>query len=534
MKGTKNLLRAAGTIALTVFVAGATFGPQDRTLARDGDARGGPGKTVQAGRGERAEALSRTMDREISKGNLRLVLVQTEDGGARVHERYDVYVKGLKVWGAQLLRHRLNGEVYLVNGEIHDAGDIDVEPTVPVASAEQLARTGLDDPAFALAGTPELLIYPAPDGYHPAFKIAYAKFGSRIATFVDARTGAILFRCEELRTATTAVGTGTGTLGDTKKMSTTLDNDTYYAVDQMRPAQITTGDIRHATSGTIYYAVDEDNSWTSDGSVVDGHAYMGWVYDYYYLVHERKGMDDKNRELLLCVHLGTNYQNAYFDPSNKYMFFGDGNPSTSYPYTTALDVVAHEFTHGVTDETSQLIYASESGALNEGFSDIMASACEFYQQPAGSGYLMAEWWVGEDCSKGFHPMRSLANPSGIGVWGGTYPDHYSKRWILPVNAGNDWGGVHINCTIASHWFYLLSAGGTNRTSGIAVDGIGLSKAERIAYRAWVHYLTPAATFRSARGASLQAARDLYGSDSVEYAATARAWNAVGVISDSKD
>lgn len=527
MKRSKKTKLAVGTLFLMILMLSAGFGQEGRTSARDGDARGGPGSSIQAARGERAASLSRYMDREISSGNLRLALTQAENGGARVHERYDVYIKGLKVWGAQLLRHRLNGDVYLVNGEVHDAVDIDVAPMVAPGPAEQMALASLVDPAYRLEGAAELMIYPAADGYRLAYKVAAAKFGSRIVTFIDAKTGAALFRYEELRSST-AVGTGTGTLGDTKKMSTWLENNTYYAVDQMRPARITTADIRHAESGTLYYVTDEDNNWTADGTVVDGHAYMGWTYDYYYLVHERKGMDDANRELLLCVHLGNNYQNAYFDPSNKFMFFGDGNPATSYPYTTALDVVAHEYSHGVTDATSELIYAAESGALNEAFSDIMAASVEFYHQPQGSGFRMAEWWMGEDCSRDFRPMRSLSNPASLAVWGGRYPDHYSKRWILPVNEGNDWGGVHINCTIASHWFFLLSAGGTNRTSGTAVDGIGVSKAERIAYRAWVYYLHPSSNFKGARTATLQAAADIYGSGSAEYAATARAWSAVGV------
>ncbi len=527
MKGMTKTKLAVGTLVLTVFMFSAGFGQEGRTAARDGDARGGPGRTVEATRGGRAASLSRYMDREISRGNLRLALTQSEDGGARVHERYDVYASGLKIWGAQILRHRVNGEVYLINGELHSAVDVDVTPALAAGPAEQMALTGLADPAFRLAGTAELMIYPAAEGYRLAYKVVCARFGSRIVSFVDAKTGGILFRFEDLRTST-AVGTGTGILGDTKKLSTTFEENKYYAVDQMRPARITTGDIRHAESGTIFYVTDEDNSWTGDGSVVDGHAHMGWTYDYYYLVHGRKGMDDNNRELLLCVHLGNNYQNAYFDPSSKYMFFGDGDPSASYPYTTALDVVAHEFTHGVTDATSNLIYAAESGALNEAFSDIMASSCEFYHQSSGSGYRLAEWWVGEDCSKGFRPMRSLSNPAGIAVWGGRYPDHYSKRWVLPVNAGNDWGGVHINCTIASHWYFLLAAGGTNRTSGMAVDGIGISKAEKIAYRAWVHYLHPSSNFKNARTATLQAAADLYGSGSPEAVATARAWSAVGV------
>ncbi len=364
MNGTMKAKMAVGALVLMVLTFSAGSGQDGRTTARDGDPQGGPGRSVQATRGERAQALSRYMDREISKGNLRLALIQSEDNGARVHERYDVFAKGLQVWGAQLLRHRLNGEVYLVNGELHSAIDVDITPTITQGQAEQLARTGLTDPTFRIAGTAELMIFPAADGYHPAYRISHAKFGSRIVTFVDAKNGGILFRYEELQTSA-AIGTGTGTLGDTKKLSTTFEDNTYYAIDLMRPAQITTGDIRHAESGSIYYVTDDDNSWTSDGTVVDGHAYLGWTYDYFYLVHGRKGQDDKNRALLLCVHLGNNYQNAYFDPSNKYMFFGDGNPATNYPFTTALDIVAHEFTHGVTDATSKLIYASESGALNE-------------------------------------------------------------------------------------------------------------------------------------------------------------------------
>ncbi len=527
MKGSTKTKRAVGTLFLTVLMVAASFGQEGKTPAREGDGRGGPGRMVGEARAERAASLSRFMDREISKGNLRLALAQTEDNGARVHERYNVYAKGLRVWGAQLLRHRLNGDVYLVNGEVHAAVDIDVTPMIAAGPAEQMALTGLADPAYQLVGAAELMIYPAADGYHLVYKVVHGKLGSRVATFIDAKNSAILFRYEEIQTST-AVGTGTGTLGDTKKLSTTFENNTYYAVDQMRPARITTADCRHGNGATVYYIIDEDNIWTSDGTVVDGHAYLGWTYDYFYLVHGRKGMDDRNRELVLSVHFGTNYENAQFDSSTKWMYFGDGNPATHYPYTTALDVVAHEFTHGVTDATSELIYAAESGALNEAFSDIMGASVEFYHQSQGSGFLMADWVMGEDCSRTFKPMRNLANPAGIAVWGGKYPDHYSKKWILPVDMNNDLGGVHINCTIASHWYFLLSAGGTNRTSGIAVDGIGLEKASKIAYRAWVYYLHPSSNFKSARTASLQAAADLYGSDSPERAATARAWSAVGV------
>jgi len=132
---------------------------------------------------------------------------------------------------------------------------------------------------------------------------------------------------------------------------------------------------------------------------------------------------------------------------------------------------------------------------------------------------------GEDIEKDFQPGRSLADPSSVRVWVGyNYPDHYSKRYV----GSADYGGVHINCTIPSHWYYLLAHGGTNKTSGISVTGIGLSKAEKIAYRTWVHYLHPTSNFKGARAASFQAASDIYGSGSTEAQTVLQAWTAVGV------
>ncbi len=128
----------------------------------------------------------------------------------------------------------------------------------------------------------------------------------------------------------------------------------------------------------------------------------------------------------------------------------------------ALDIVAHELTHGVTDYTSSLIYQNESGALNEAFSDIMGTSVEFYFQQPGSGNLRADYLIGEDV---FRPggIRSMADPQAYGD-----PDHYSRRFTGTA----DNGGVHINSGIPNQAFYLAIEGGTNRTSGLSVQGVG--------------------------------------------------------------
>jgi len=96
---------------------------------------------------------------------------------------------------------------------------------------------------------------------------------------------------------------------------------------------------------------------------------------------------------------------------------------------------------------------------------------------------------------------------------------------------DDWGGVHTNCTIATHAFYLAIEGGTNRTSGLAVQGVGSANRERIEkafYRGFSFMIPSGATFSQARAATIQAAHELYGAGSAAVTAITQAWTAVGV------
>jgi thermolysin len=222
--------------------------------------------------------------------------------------------------------------------------------------------------------------------------------------------------------------------------------------------------------------------------------------------------------------VGTFINNAFYC-CDGLLVYGNGDGRVFTFLAGGFDVVAHEWTHGVTDFTSRLIYQDESGALNEAFSDIMAAAMEFYYQPTGSGRDQADWLIAEDVvllSPGF--LRSLNNP----VAGGE-PDHYSLRQF--IGTSTDDGGVHFNLTIATHAFYLAVAGGRNRVSGITVPGVGMGnieRMERIFYRAFTMLMAPNSRFSDARHATLQAASDLFGSGSGERTQLEQAWTAVGV------
>jgi thermolysin len=194
----------------------------------------------------------------------------------------------------------------------------------------------------------------------------------------------------------------------------------------------------------------------------------------------------------------------------------------TWNYTSAsLDIVAHELSHGVTEFSSNLIYLNESGALNEAFSDIMSTNVKFFFRPVGNGVQMANYGLGADSISG-GGLRSLENP---GLHGD--PDHYSKR----VTGTADGGGIHTNVCIADQAFYLAVEGGTNRTSGLSVQGVGganRDQIEKVFYRGFTQLMPANATFAVARVVTIQAARDLYGSNSNAERAVTQAWTAVGV------
>jgi bacillolysin len=299
------------------------------------------------------------------------------------------------------------------------------------------------------------------------------------------------------------------------------------------------GEISLVTSDL---ASNTSTTW-SDPVPVDGHAYVGYVYDYYFKRHGRRGLDNNNIAITSIVHpvrrnellsasndvIGLFYINAFYC-CDGVMVFGEGLP---FPFVTqpgrqswnflagALDVVGHELTHGVIDFSSGLIQGNEPGALNEAIADIMGTSIEFFYQPAGTGSMQADYAIGEDV---ITPggLRNMANPAAFGD-----PDHYSRRFTGP----EDDGGVHINSTIVSHAFYLAVEGGTNRTSGLSVQGVGAAnreQMEKVYYRGFMQLLPSNASFAIARQVTIQAARDLYGVGSAPERAVTQAWTAVGV------
>jgi thermolysin len=497
---------------------------------------GGESREDRHGLGARVEGLLR-------RGALSLSRVQQDpDFPGRRHLRFDQRVGGVRVFGAQLVQQvDAGGETLSVSGTIDEGLSLDLRP---VLTSDQAAREAerLSPRGAAALGEPELVVLPRAGGPVLAWTLWVRLDHQLERAFVDARGGGVVHRYCDLRTEA-AVGLGSGVWGDRKKVSADSWSGIFRAEDRLRPPALATYDLRGSPSALAtalstgrldasLLAADVDNDW-ADGAVVDAHAYAGWTYDYYFKRHQRRGLDGLDLAMRSVTHIvprSWGFANAFWDPFSSAMYYGDGDAEFA-AFSGALDVVAHELTHGVTQYTWDGIYEGESGALNEAFSDIMATGAEFFHQPEGAARLHADDFLGEDLPWRFDPprtaVRSMENPSLFcsATIGQCDPDHYSRRY----RGAADNGGVHHNSGIANQAFYLLAEGGANRTSGRRVAGLGSGgreKAERIFYRGFTAYLTPSATFRDARSATGRAARDLYGG--AEAAETAAAWAAVGV------
>ena len=494
---------------------------------------------------------------------LRLLRTETDELGF-VHQRYQQYYQGVKVEHGVMSVHAQGGRLESLGGALErNAVMPSVVPALSEAGALQRAlqtvgarvymwqlpaeeralKTQQANPQASYAPKGELVLvgdYRQPAATRPLvlawkFNIYAQQPISRDLIYVDARSGQVVLR-DAIIKHLNVTGTGTTRYLGQRPIFADQFGGGYRLRESVHGKGVVT---LNALKGNSYAAgvdfVDNDNNWTAaeynnanfDNAALDAHVGAQTTQDYWTTVHGRDSYDNKGSVLTSYVHYddtpgdGVGYENAFWNGS--VMTYGDG--ATRFRPLTALDVCGHEIGHAVCETTAALVYANESGAMNEGFSDIWGACVEYHLDPAKQ-----TWLIGEDIDKVQIALRSMSDPKSLGQ-----PATYKGiNWIpnatTPTSA-NDYGGVHNNSGVLNFWFYLLSAGGTGTNdNGYAYNltGITIAKAEKIAYRTERLYLTPNATYSNARQGSLQAAVDLYGLGSAEVQAVARAWRAAGV------
>lgn len=319
---------------------------------------------------------------------------------------------------------------------------------------------------------------------------------------VDAQTGHVVNTQNKIKhTATT--GLGQGVLGAYKSININqLSTTSFELKDYASPINYFTYGYNETTK-TFSPVKDTDKTFNAADQTpaVDAHYYAKRVFDYYKNTHGRNSYDNLGSKIVSVVHVNTlnttndNRNNAAWIGDK--VIYGDGDNSTFLAPSGALDVVAHELTHAVTEKSVNFTYQGQSGALDESTSDTFA----YFLDP--SDYLIAEdVYTPNIAGDG---LRSLQDPTKYGQ-----PDNMANY----VNTAADYGGVHANSGIP------------NKAAYNTIIALGKAKAEKIYYRGITTYLTSNATFLDAKKAYVQAATDLYGA--ADAALVSQAWDAVGV------
>ena len=481
---------------------------------------------------EEFASLTRIKD---PRNELSLIRIHNDTMG-RHYLRYQQMYQGLPVWPAELtVQINAQHEVDLLNGHyIATPEHIPLEPVIQQSSAEGIA---LDAHSNTSIETSQLVIH-APTGHIPrlAWKIKLAPtLTSSWLVFIDAIHGGVLKQINQVKYEQ-AVGSGVDTLGETRSLDLWESTPgTFYMIDTSKPMYITNSiqtspPDRDEIQGAIIIE-DANNAantnalpplsivssanasvW-SDPDAVSAAYTLSEAYDYFALRHNHENLVPANESLKAIINFGAegSFNNAFWQPDLRILVFGDGDN-----YVASLDIVAHELSHALIDDTARLIYENQSGALNEAFADIFGEAAE------ARTFGVNDWLLGSALDT---PSRNLADPGSINIPGTSrpYPSTMSQ-YVYPddpildtFGRTRDYGGVHINSTIISHAFYLLA------------NSIGIINAERIFYHTLNTQLTSYSQFIDARLGAISSAEILFGANSSQALATANAFTSVGIL-----
>ncbi|MBF4470635.1 M4 family metallopeptidase [Flavobacterium sp. HJJ] len=259
-----------------------------------------------------------------------------------------------------------------------------------------------------------------------------------LEVYIDAQSGDIIYKRSQIEKIMGIADTkysGNRTI-ETQQVSISQ----YKLRDYSRGLGIETFNMNNTGNyaGAIDF-LDNDNNWSTaefnnankDNAALDAHWGAGKEYDYFFQIHNRNSIDNQGFKLKNYVHANlpqinptyfTNNDNAFWD--GQRMTYGDG--TYIFSPLTSMDVVGHEIAHGLCAKTAGLIKEGESGAINEGLSDIWGAMIEYYADPNKQTYL-----IGEEIKIGGGALRSMSNPKTF-----YQPDTYNGTyWYILVHIG---------------------------------------------------------------------------------------------------
>jgi len=360
-------------------------------------------------------------------------------------------IAGRPVFGSQLIFEIQDGATIMsIQGHTLPNANMPLTPAISATQAKQKV-VALVEAGFRSSTTPEerngrrtiqgdaeLVVFagqlfPRKNARPMANRLAYKVRTSEVVWLIDAITNQPLY-AYSLRESANIVNDG-GARSEWGRLSYTTSNINGVPVAGATTNTDTASAVAAIATTAAFYA---------------GHGWLG------------QNGGGSNFVVNTNVALSIGCFNAFYTAFVREAFFCLGAGTS--------DIVGHELTHGVIGFTSDLIYADESGALNESYADIMGNLA--FPDALAAGATVPGWLVGETSSAG--SLRNMAIATSYAA--------YSSRTDLGCAAtdfagsGCDAGGVHTNSAINNRAHVLMSDGGVG-----AMTGMGRSKLRSIAF-----------------------------------------------------
>ncbi len=431
------------------------------------------------------------------KSDYQLSFIRQTEAVKIKHYRYQMKYKDIPIWGYHTMIHHYPNHKNMVTGFVIDGIDKDIPSTVGRLSIEEVwhqlikkAKLSGDEKAQQRE---TIIFIDKHHKAHLAYKISY--FTRADGTFrqpsyvIDANSGEQLKVWDNLKRSRVGTGVGGATnaanpVGPFNYQTTPVGNNfprfnvfVDGATCRMRSnyLQVRMYDANPGSKSFPILMKDEGvggnpgvfafacNNNANDGGtapVNDGQSpnndamfFAQTTLDMLRTIYGFGAPIGKDLPIRIYTHLKRE-DNAFYIPtiySNGLKIsrqqIGLGNGRTQFvPLTQG--VTTHELAHGITENYSQLIYANESGGMNESFSDVIVIA--LYQDLTDLGFgwywnsINRAYNIGQFAMANGQPLRYMNNPALDGV---------------SINSADDYVDgmdVHFSSGVFNRAYYLIS------------------------------------------------------------------------------
>lgn len=496
-----------------------------------------------------------------------------------LHQRYQQYYKNIKIVDATITAHFKNGILTSFNGLIVDSLKLDVNPKLSAEDVIEIAINSSKNHSmgdYEITHKPELVIMSDFKNNENKYVLAYKLIVRNTISslyYIEATSGQIIHHQSLIEASCTYRPNAKSDKNLVLNKNENLDllipynayAQTHYSYIEQIVCDYSSGKY-NLRNGNIeaYYAtgdrtssqplsikiisvnnlvadtwqqVDVNSQNVADPTIptlktsygLDAFWAMQNTYDYFLNTHDRDSYDNFGSKVkgvvamdLVAMEKTTYSLSAAWDIGSNTILYGDAVFSgVAIEPKTTIDITAHEFGHGffINSIGTILEHPSnfETQSLSESFSDIWGACVENFAAPYKN-----IWIIGDDLDPQYW-VRSLEDPKSL-----QNPDTYKGQY---------WSSefYHNNAGVQNHWFYLLSEGGAGTNDlgyNYNITGLGIEDAAMIVYQMLEYnYITNTSNYSDSRMASIQAAIDIFGTNTTEVELVMNAWCAVGVGED---